>query len=162
TLATSTSEPNHCNGRHKILSASSRCYRDQLQPGIIELPVQSDKNGAAGSKRKAGANTPSPQPKKGRKGAKKAQATIEETMPTEGAGEETKDMEMTDEHQSPTAAHDEANKEQTQEFTSGEAEQKPHMQAKEKGSVVKEDDQAEQNPSEAREGDAVEKSTIRD
>lgn len=56
---------------------------------------QAKQGGPSGTKRK-GATTASPQAKRGKKGAKKAQTTIEETMP-QGDAEESKDVEMKDE-----------------------------------------------------------------
>ncbi|KAL8918469.1 MAG: hypothetical protein Q9172_005410 [Xanthocarpia lactea] len=171
--------------RSSARQAAAAAAANSSSPASSKSQSKAEHNSAAGSKRKTGANTASPQAKKGRKGAKKAQATIEETIPTEGPAEETKDTEMTDEHQATgaqantsagaeaksdekpneeesAATHGEANKEQKQEFTNGDAEQKPDVQAEEKGSGVKEDDQAEQNASEAKEGDAVEESAKRE
>ncbi|KAL8907986.1 MAG: hypothetical protein Q9207_001060 [Kuettlingeria erythrocarpa] len=159
-------------------------------PASSQAQPKADKKNAAaaGSKRKAGANTASPQAKKGRKGAKKAQATIEETMPTEGGAEEdSKDTEMQDEPQpasaqadasagaqdktdeksnqkESTAAHGGTDEEQKQEVANGEADdQKPDVQTNEQGPEVKESDHAEPNASEeAKGGDAVEESTERE
>ncbi|KAL8752093.1 MAG: hypothetical protein Q9184_005846 [Pyrenodesmia sp. 2 TL-2023] len=168
-------------------SARQAAAANSSSPASSKSQSKADKNGAAGSKRKAGANTANPQAKKGRKGAKKAQAqaTIEETMPTEGATEEAKDTEMTDEHQATSAQADtsagakvksdekpnqeesaaaqgETDKEQKQEITNGDMDEKPDAQAEEKGQEVKENDQAEQNASKAKEGDAVEESAKRE
>lgn len=57
--------------------------------------MQAGDRAASGSKRKGGP-TESPKPKRGRKGDKKEQTTIEETMPKEDQ-EEDKDVEMKDE-----------------------------------------------------------------
>ncbi|KAI4260886.1 MAG: hypothetical protein LQ352_000041 [Teloschistes flavicans] len=66
-------------------------------------------NGAAGTKRKGGSTTASPQSKRGRKGAKKEQTTIEEPMPIEGTEETFKDIEIKDApHQETTGASDPA------------------------------------------------------
>ena len=55
-----------------------------------------DQSNAAGAKRKAGSNTSSRVSKRGRKGAKKEQTTIEDSMPVQSAEDDTKDSEMKD------------------------------------------------------------------
>lgn len=170
------------SARQAAAAANSSSPASSLQT----QPKADKKNAAAGSKRKAGANPASPHAKKGRKGAKKEQATIEETMPTEGTEEDSKDTQMQDEpktasaqadasagaqdksdekpnQEESAAAHGEINEEQKQEVADGEADQKPDVQAEEKGPEVKGSDQAEPNASdEAKGADAVEESTKRE
>ncbi|KAL8873148.1 MAG: hypothetical protein Q9174_001336 [Haloplaca sp. 1 TL-2023] len=55
-----------------------------------------DQSNATGAKRKAGSNKSSPASKRGRKGAKKEQTTIEDSMAIQPAEDDTKDSEMKD------------------------------------------------------------------
>ncbi|KAL8695396.1 MAG: hypothetical protein Q9218_000155 [Villophora microphyllina] len=64
-------------------------------PASSQDQSKSNNGGTAGTKRKGGSTTASPQSKKGRKGAKKEQTTIEQTMPTEATEETVKDSEET-------------------------------------------------------------------
>ncbi|KAL9587644.1 MAG: hypothetical protein Q9212_000098 [Teloschistes hypoglaucus] len=133
-------------------------------------------NGAAGTKRKGESSSASPQSKKGRKGAKKEQTTIEETMPIESTEEPSKDTEMKDApHQEntgagdPAPAADEADQEPQQRKQavangqdSGSAEKDETNGETEK----KEDTEVTKNGAEAGEAatkvDAVEESTKRE
>ncbi|KAL8776619.1 MAG: hypothetical protein Q9213_008202 [Squamulea squamosa] len=76
-------------------------------PASSQSQSAANEDGGAGSKRKGGPTT-SPQAKRGRKGAKKEQTTIEQTLPKQGTGDEFKDIEMKDESEAPSAGSHEA------------------------------------------------------
>ncbi|KAL8650846.1 MAG: hypothetical protein Q9210_003589 [Variospora velana] len=127
-----------------------------------------DKNGTAGAKRKAAASaTASPQSKRGRKGAKKEQATIEESMPAPSTEGESKDTDMKDGPENASAKAE----------TSTSADVKPDEKAEQEESTPangaineqqkqdaprQETDQAEHNGLETKNGDAVEESSKRE
>ncbi|KAL8833456.1 MAG: hypothetical protein Q9170_004265 [Blastenia crenularia] len=131
-----------------------------------------EKTSAAGSKRKAGSNTASPQSKRGRKAGKKEQTTIEETMPTTTIEEQPEDTEMKDEppadttkdgepasaeekpaeepkHEEPAVANGQDSEQQKEEAASNETDQ--NLEAT-----------TEQNGTKASEGNAVEESSKRE
>ncbi|KAL9031507.1 MAG: hypothetical protein Q9196_000486 [Gyalolechia fulgens] len=131
-----------------------------------------EKRNAAGAKRKAGSNTASPQSKRGRKGAKKEQTTIDETMPTAATQEPSKDTEMKDEPQAPTAeagdaapAEDKPDEKPNQKVS--EAANGERSEQQEQDPTSKETDQerevdTEQNGANTTEGDAVQESSKRE
>lgn len=69
-------------------------------PASSQSQSAANKDSAAGAKRKGGSTT-SPQAKRGRKGAKKEQATLEDTLPNQATEDESKDTEMKDENEAP-------------------------------------------------------------
>lgn len=69
-------------------------------PASSQSKSTANKDGAAGAKRKGGPTT-SPKAKKGRKGAKKEQATLEDTLPNQATEDESKDTEMKEQNEAP-------------------------------------------------------------
>lgn len=69
-------------------------------PASSQSQSAANKDSAAGAKRKGGSTT-SPQAKRGRKGAKKEQATLEDTLPNQATEDESKDTEMKDGNEAP-------------------------------------------------------------
>ncbi|KAL8855341.1 MAG: hypothetical protein Q9178_008013 [Gyalolechia marmorata] len=149
-------------------AASSSPTSSQSQSGA-------GKDSAPGSKRKGGPTT-SPQAKRGRKGAKKEQATIEDTLPNQATEDESKDTEMKDEpealsaesHEAPLAedvstekpkqedsatANGESSEQKPQDATTIEPQQMPESDAKQNGT-----EEANQSTG----GDAVEESPKRE
>lgn len=143
-------------------------------PASSQKQSTPEKNGAAGSKRKAGSTIAGPQSKRGRKGGKQEQKTIEQTMPTTGTEEESKaeDTEMKDEPQATSAEAD------TSAADEVKSDEKPHEEEaaaanggsngqKEQGATsgeAGEDPEADvkQNGTETKDGDAVEESSKRE
>ncbi|KAL8986697.1 MAG: hypothetical protein Q9177_004029 [Variospora cf. flavescens] len=127
-----------------------------------------DKNGTAGAKRKAAASaTASPQSKRGRKGAKKEQTTIEESMPATSTEGESKDIDMKDEPKNASAEAEmstsadvkpDEKAEQEESAPANGAINEPQKQ----GALRQETDQPEHNGLESKNGDAVEESSKRD
>ncbi|KAL8944789.1 MAG: hypothetical protein Q9216_000211 [Gyalolechia sp. 2 TL-2023] len=141
-------------------------------PASSQNQITPEKTGGAGSKRKAGTNSASPQSKRGRKGAKKEQATIEESIPTAATEETPKDTEMKDEPQTSAKeavesapAEDKLDEKPDQEVskaTDGERSEQQEQNTASKETDQKQDDQVKQNGSITTEGDAVEKSSKRE
>lgn len=135
-----------------------------------------NKKSAAGSKRKAGSTTANPQSKRGRKGAKKEQTTIEQTMPTTGIEDESKDTEMTDEPQpanaeagdsaAPEVKSDEQPKQEgaaaDAAAANGESSEQQKQDAASEETGEKTDTDTKQNGSKPSDGDAVEQSSERE
>ncbi|KAI4237057.1 MAG: hypothetical protein LQ349_002147 [Xanthoria aureola] len=69
-------------------------------PASSQSQSTANKDGAAGAKRKGGPTT-SPKAKRGRKGAKKEQATLEDTLPNQATEDESKDTEMKEQNEAP-------------------------------------------------------------
>ncbi|KAL8851104.1 MAG: hypothetical protein Q9221_004000 [Calogaya cf. arnoldii] len=69
-------------------------------PASSQSQSAATKDSAAGAKRKGGPTT-SPQAKRGRKGAKKEQATLEDTIPNQATTEDSRDTEMNNENKAP-------------------------------------------------------------
>ncbi|KAL8673539.1 MAG: hypothetical protein Q9168_002028 [Polycauliona sp. 1 TL-2023] len=67
-------------------------------PASSQSQSAANKDSAAGVKRK-GSTTSSPEAKKGRKGSKKEQATLEDTLPNQATTEESKNTEMKDDQE---------------------------------------------------------------
>ncbi|CAL8577856.1 hypothetical protein XPA_003669 [Xanthoria parietina] len=69
-------------------------------PASSQSQSTANKDSAAGAKRKGGP-TASPKAKRGRKGAKKEQATLEDTLPNQATEDESKDTEMKEQNEAP-------------------------------------------------------------
>ncbi|KAL9020725.1 MAG: hypothetical protein Q9185_002041 [Variospora sp. 1 TL-2023] len=123
-----------------------------------------DKNGTAGAKRKAAASaTASPQSKRGRKGAKKEQTTIEESMPATSTEGESKDTDMKDEPNNASAEAETSTSADVKPDEKAEQEESaPANGAINEGAPKQETDQPEHNGLESKNGDAVEESSKRE
>ncbi|KAL8735623.1 MAG: hypothetical protein Q9166_000792 [cf. Caloplaca sp. 2 TL-2023] len=125
-------------------------------PASSQSQSAANKDKTAGSKRKASSATASPQAKRGRKGGKKEQTTIEETLATQETQDHSKDTEMKDEPEAPSkeaaepalakdnpmeeseqqesaTANGKISEQEAQDTTSGEAEQKLDTDTKQHG-----------------------------
>ncbi|KAL8738684.1 MAG: hypothetical protein Q9181_000568 [Wetmoreana brouardii] len=86
-----------------LTMARTRSAANNSSPASSQSQSSANVNSAAGAKRKAGSTAPSPQSKRGRKGAKKEQTTIEETLPAQSTEHASNDTEMKDEPQETSA-----------------------------------------------------------
>ncbi|KAL8768404.1 MAG: hypothetical protein Q9209_005310 [Squamulea sp. 1 TL-2023] len=150
-------------------------------PALSQSQSAASKDVDAGSKRKGGPTT-SPQAKRGRKGTKKEQTTIEGALAKQGAEDESKDIEMKDEPEAPSAESHEvapaevtsteiskqeesttanghsSEQQSTLDAPSGESEQKGHTGAEQNAT---EETKVEKSKGSTR-GDAVEESLQRE
>lgn len=144
-------------------------------PASSQSQSAANKDSAAGAKRKGGPTT-SPQAKKGRKGAKKEQATLEDTLPNQATEDESKDTEMKDESKAPgaeshelTSAQDNPNgdlKPEDSATANGEGSKQENLDTASGGPEQTAEEDAKQNGTEEAKastgGDAVEESSKRE
>ncbi|KAL8699815.1 MAG: hypothetical protein Q9201_005782 [Fulgogasparrea decipioides] len=83
--------------------ARTRSAANNSSAASSQSPSNANTNTAAGAKRKGSSTVTTPQPKRGRKGTKKEQTTIEETLPAQSTEHASNDTEMKDEPQETSA-----------------------------------------------------------